>query len=49
MTSCICRPVGVGSFFAGFWTIVIGGMPRDAACFGGTEAAHRALSLWLDA
>ena len=32
-------------FFAGFWTIVLGGVPRDAACFCGVEAATRALTL----
>ena len=32
-------------FFAGFWTIVLGGVPRDAACFCGVEAATRGLTL----
>ena len=41
--SAILRSSGVGGFFAGFWTIVLGGIPRDAACLAGTEAARRAL------
>ena len=44
--SAIVRSSGVGGFFAGFSTIVLGGIPRDAACFAGTEAAQRALTLW---
>jgi hypothetical protein len=27
---------------------VLGGLPRDSACFGGTELAHRGLAVWLD-
>lgn len=36
---------GFLGFFAGFWTIVLGGVPRDAACFCGVEAATRGLTL----
>ena len=36
---------GVVNLFRGFWTIVIGGMPRDGACLLGMEAANRALTL----
>ena len=36
---------GFLGFFAGFWTIVLGGVPRDAACFCGVETATRALTL----
>ena len=32
---------------AGVWTIVLGGIPRDASCFAGTEGALRAMELWL--
>ena len=48
VTTMVRSPAGFGSLFAGFGTIVMGGIPRDAACFGGTELMHRALSLWLD-
>lgn len=41
----IHRASGWRGFFAGFFTIVLGGVPRDAACFTGTEAAQRALTL----
>ena len=41
----IARASGAAGFFAGFWAIVLGGVPRDAACFAGTEAAQRALAL----
>lgn len=34
-----------GALFSGFGAIVIGGLPRDAACLCGAEAAHRALAL----
>ena len=45
----IWRVSGVGGFFAGFGAIVLGGVPRDAACLAGTEAAQRALTLWRQA
>ena len=41
----IWRASGIGGFFAGFGAIVLGGIPRDAACLAGTEAAQRALTL----
>ena len=41
----ILRTAGIGGFFAGFGAIVVGGIPRDAACLAGTEAAQRALTL----
>jgi solute carrier family 25 carnitine/acylcarnitine transporter 20/29 len=41
----IVRASGASGFFAGFWTIVLGGVPRDAACLAGTEAAQRWLTL----
>ena len=44
----ILRSSGIGGFVAGFWTIVAGGVPRDAACFTGTEVARRALVMWRE-
>jgi solute carrier family 25 carnitine/acylcarnitine transporter 20/29 len=41
----VLRSSGIGGLFAGYWTIVLGGVPRDAACLTGTEAAQRALTL----
>ena len=41
----LARGGGVRALFAGFFTIVLGGLPRDAACLCGAEAAHRALTL----
>lgn len=34
-----------GALFAGFWTIVLGGVPRDAACLFGVELAQRAMTV----
>ena len=41
----IVRTSGAMGFFAGFGTIVAGGIPRDAACLTGTEMAQRVLTL----
>ena len=35
---------GIASLFRGFWPIVLGGIPRDAACLLGVESAQRALT-----
>jgi solute carrier family 25 carnitine/acylcarnitine transporter 20/29 len=40
----IMRASGVRGLFAGFWTIVLGGVPRDAACLTGTECMLRLLA-----
>jgi hypothetical protein len=43
----ILRAHGWRGFFAGFAVMVAGGVPRDAACLCGIEAAQRALTLLL--
>lgn len=44
----IARRGGIGGFFAGFSTIVLGGVPRDASCLCGVEAAQRCLTLMFE-
>ena len=39
---------GIAAFFTGLPAIGLGALPRDAACFTGTEAAQRALTLLAD-
>ena len=46
-TRSIAARRGVLGFFAGFWTIVLGEVPRDAACFAGVETATKGLTMLL--